>query len=597
MRLRDTDPILFRVLNNAFVSIADEMTALLHHVAFSLVVSEGRDASSSISLSNGDLVAHGSQDISAHLGTHSYSIKGMLAWFGSASPESFLSPGDIMIMNDAYIGGTHNQDVRVIMPIFFDNQVAAFITNSAHWPDIGGHVPGTFDPNARSSHGEGLIIPPCHLVKDGLTNDELIRLVLRNVRVSETAYGDLRAQIGAVRLAERRFQDLHALYGRDLLLAAMAETIEYSEALMKDTFANLPDGTWYTESLCDGDPAIPDSEPVPVRLKMTIRGDRAEYDFSESAPQAKGAINGPVACCVSAALAATKCVFAEVPMNEGISRAIEFVFAEKPSVVTAEYPAPISGMAATVYPHVANCVFKALIQICPDRAMAGPNGMSNMTWGGIDERPGFQDREYVCYLWLEGGWGGRPGRRDNHTSMTVFSTGTRNQPVELHERTAPVVFDCYRYEPDSAGPGFSRGGLGVTRRWYVSHGEATLSCLGDGGRFGPWGFGGGKSARPNRFVYAEGTDDERDIGMTVTGMEVKAERVLEYRQAGGGGFGDPLERDTSWVLEDVIDGYVTVDGAFTDYGVVISTESGEFAVDEQETRKRRRHLQGDSKQY
>ncbi len=205
--------------------------------------------------------------------------------------------------------------------------------------------------------------------------------------------------------------------------------------------------------------------------------------------------------------------------------------------------------------------------------MAGPTGLSNIVWGGTDERDDAQG-EYVCYLWLEGGWGGRPAMRDNSTAMTIFATGARNQPVELHERTAPFLFDCYRLEPDSGGPGASRGGLGVTRRWHLTHGEATLSCLGDGARVGPWGFGGGNDAPANRFVYAEGTEDEVDIGMVITGLEIKMNRVMEYRQSGGGGYGDPLTRDPAWVLEDVIEGYVTMDGARRDYGVVIDDDAG-----------------------
>jgi N-methylhydantoinase B len=243
-------------------------------------------------------------------------------------------------------------------------------------------------------------------------------------------------------------------------------------------------------------------------------------------------------------------------------------------------------MAASIFPHVANCVFKAFIEVIPERCMAGPTGLSNIVWGGSDERNGVEG-EYVCYLWLEGGWGGRPAMKDNSTAMTIFATGARNQPVELHERTAPFMFDCYRLEPDSGGPGRSRGALGVTRRWQITHGEATLSCLGDGGRAGPWGFAGGGDASPNRFVYAEGTDDEVDIGMVATGLEIRAGRMLEYRQSGGGGYGDPFTRDPAWVLADVIEGYVTVEGARRDYGVAIETGEAGYVLNESKTRRLR----------
>lgn len=567
MSLRRDDPILFQVLQNAFTSVAEEMTILIQNVAFSLVVSDGRDASSSICDASGDLVASGAHDIPAHIGTHPFSVKGAIAWSGREAADYF-KPNDIVVMNDAYVGGTHNNDVRLIMPVYVDGELIAFVANSAHWPDIGGSVPGTFDPNARSSQGEGLIIPPCHLARDGELDQELIRFILRNVRVADTAYGDLLAQVGAVKLGERRMRDLAAEYGADLIRSAMRETIEYSEALMRDQFAQLPDGSWDAESFVDGDPADADAGPVGVRMTLTVAGDRATYDLSGCDPQAKGAINGPVACTYSAAIATTKCIFPHVPMNQGVLNAIDFELPDGPSVVTAEYPAPISGMAATVFPHVANCVLKTFIQVIPERCMAGPTGLINICWGGQDTREGRND-EYVCYLWLEGGWGGRVAKRDNTTAMTVFATGARNQPIELHERSAPLLFDCYRLEPDTGGAGASRGSNGVTRRWTITHGSAVLSCLGDGAHEGPWGFDGGRSAPPNHFHYRAGASDRLDIGMVTTGLRIEAGHMLEYHQSGGGGVGDPFERDPDWVLEDVIEGYVTQEGARRDYGVVV----------------------------
>lgn len=585
MSLRSDDPILFQVLTSSFTSIVDEMGALIQRVAFSLVVSEGRDYCGTICTRDGALVTSGTTDLPAHLGTHPYTVRGMLEWAGS-EPEEYLRPGDIAIMNDAYIGGTHNHDVRVIMPVYFGSSIAAFVVNSSHWTDVGGHVPGTFDPSAKSSHGEGLIIPPCHLVKEGQINEELVGLILRNVRVSNETYGDMLAQIGAVRLAEQRLQELRQSYGEKVVLSAMTEVIAYSESLLRTEFERLPDGVWETEAFADSDPGIAGSPPVAMRMTLTIEGGRAIYDLSRSGPQAKGAINAPVSCTVSAALVATKCVFSHVPMNQGVFNAIEFRFPSEPSVVNAEYPAPISGMAAAVFPGIVNCVLNAYVHVVPERCMAGPTGLTNITWGGVDPRSD-RNQDYVCYLWLEGGWGGRPAAKDNHTAMTLFATSATNQPVELHERTAPLIFDCYRLEPDSGGAGASRGSNGVTRRWHVSHGDAVLSCLGSGQIYGPWGFDGGKDAPPNRFVYAPDTEDETNIGMFVTGFEVAEDRVLEYRQAGGGGWGEPLTRPVEWVLEDVIDGYVTMDGALRDYGVVIVADGDKLHVDERATAERR----------
>jgi N-methylhydantoinase B len=581
MTLRRDDPILFQVLKSAFTSIVDEMGALIQRVAISLVVSEGRDYCGTICTREGDLVTSGTTDLPAHLGTHPFTIRGMLEWV-KVEPEEYLRPGDIVIMNDAYIGGTHNHDVRLIMPVYFSDRIVAFVINSSHWTDIGGHVPGTFDPGARSSHGEGLIIPPCHLVREDKVNDELVDLILRNVRVPEATHGDMLAQIGAIRLGEKRLQELRAAHGDGVVLAAMQEVIDYSESLLRAEIARLEDGTWETEAFADSDPGIPGSPPVAMRMALTIDGNRAIYDFTRSDPQAKGAINAPVACTVSAALVATKAIFSHVPMNQGVFNAVEFRLPQQPSVVNAAYPAPISGMAAAVFPGIVNCVLKAFAHVVPHRCMAGPTGLTNITWGGYDSRPG-HERDYVCYLWLEGGWGGRLARKDNHTAMTLFATSATNQPVELHERTAPLVFDCYRLETDSGGAGASRGSNGVTRRWYVSHGDAVLSCLGSGQLHGPWGFAGGCDAPPNRFVYAPDTGEGTNIGMFVTGFQIDEGRILEYRQAGGGGWGDPFSRDPAWVLEDVVDGYVSPDGARKDYGVVVEVGPAGYRIDQEAT--------------
>ena len=456
MSLRVTDPILFQVLSSSFTSIVDEMGALMQRVAFSLVVSEGRDYCGTICTREGDLVTSGTTDLPAHLGTHPFTVRGMLDWVGK-EPEEFLVPGDVMIMNDAYIGGTHNHDVRVILPVFFDGRIVAFVVNSSHWTDVGGHVPGTFDPNARSSHGEGLIIPPCHIVSGGRLNDELVGLILRNVRVPEATHGDLLAQIGAVRLAERRLQELRDHYGENVVLGAMREVIEYSETLLRKEFARLEDGSWDAEAFVDGDPAVPGGPPVGLRMTLEIDGGTAVYDFRESDPQAKGAINAPISCTVSAALVATKAIFPHVPMNQGVFNAITFRFPDEPSVVNAAYPAPISGMAAAVFPGIVNCVLWTFAHLVPERCMAGPTGLTNITWGGFDERPG--QRPGICLLPLARGRLGRSSgpARQPHGHDAVRDE--RDQPA----RGAPRAKCAARVRVLPSRARFGRPG-GVSRQ-------------------------------------------------------------------------------------------------------------------------------------
>ncbi|MCY3924732.1 MAG: hydantoinase B/oxoprolinase family protein [bacterium] len=580
--LRQRDPILFQVLNSAFSSITDEMSALTMRAAFSLVVSEGGDYSGTISNRHGDLIASGVRDLAAHLGTHPFTIKGMLDWIGT-DPEEYFRPGDVVLINDPYIGGTHHNDMRAVMPFYFDGSLAGFVQNSMHWTDIGGHVPGTFDSNSRSSYGEGLAVPPIHVVREGVFQPEVSNLILRNVRMADTARGDLLTSIGAVRLGEQRLQALARRYGTEMILAAMDEFIEYSEDLLRAEFAKLPDGPVEVESLLDCDPASDSDEPLSAHMVLTVHGDRATMDFSGSSPPALGAVNSTRSVTLSAAVVTMKMIFPHIPMNQGVFRAIDFVLPPG-LLLSVEFPAPVSGCAAGVYPAVCDLVLKAFMHLAPERSMAGPTGLINTITAGYDPRPGYE-REFVMYLWLEGGWGGRAARKDNATAMTTFATTAMNQPVELQERLFPVLFDCYRMETDSAGAGWSRGGLGVTRRWCLTHGDGVLSDLGDGEKFGPWGFAGGADAWPNKFMYAPGTDDEVNVGMFCTNMPISRGEMLDCFQPGGGGYGHPFTRRIEHVLDDLRDGYISVEGAQRDYGVAATHDAGadDFIFDAEAT--------------
>ena len=586
--LRARDPVLFQVLNSAFMSTVDEMGALVQRAAFSLVVSEGRDYSGTISTRSGDLVASGVTDLAAHLGTIPFTVKGTLEWINTP-PEEYFRPGDIVLINDPYIGGTHHNDMRAIMPVYLGGgRLSAFIQTSAHWTDIGGHVPGTFDPNARSSFGEGLAVPPVHIVRDGVFQTEVADLIMRNIRLEEQARGDLLTMIGAVRLGERRLQELALRYGDETIVSAMDELIAYSEDLLREEFRKLPDGTLEVEALMDRDPGSDSDDPLAARMTLTIKGDHATMDFSRSSGPAKGAMNSSRAVTISSAVVHMKMIFPHIPMNQGVFRAIDFVLPEG-TLLSAIFPAPVSGCAAGVYPAVGDLILKAFIQIVPERCMAGPTGLLNIVMGGQDTRPGHHGEDWVMYLWLEGGWGGRPARKDNAVAMTTFATTSTNQPVELQERLYPVRFDCYRIEEDSAGAGWHRGGPGITRRWSFPYGDVLLSDLGDGERFGPWGYAGGKDARPNRFIHAPGTPEELNVGMFRTNLQVRSDRMLDCFSPGGGGYGDPLTRPVEWVVEDVADGYVTVEGAARDYGVAVveDDQSGAFEVDEVATARLR----------
>ncbi len=571
------DPITFEVLRNAFMSVVDEMGLMLERVGHSLVVSEGRDFSAAICDCDGRMVAEGKEDLPAHVGTLPHTVKAVISWLG----KERIHEGDIFVMNDAFLGGTHCQDVRTIMPVFRDRRLVAFVQNSAHWSDAGGPVPGSFHAEASSTYGEALYIPPIHLVREGQLDDEVMRFVLRNVRVPETTQGDILAQIASCRTGQARLQALIDKYGVELIEAEMDELIRYSEALLRDEFRRLPDGAVEFEDAIDFDPMGDRFTPVRIRLRITIDGDHATYDLSGSDAEAVGAINSTRSMAQSALVVATKAIFPHVPASEGIYDAIDVVNPEG-LVTNARFPRPISGAFATSYEVICACVFGCYLKLLPERSMACSGNMTNLVVGGYDAREGY-DRDFVMYLWKEGGYGARPGKKDNHTAISLYASGTRNEPVEVQERVYPILTHRYEFIADSPGAGRHRGGLGVTRDFELTHGDATLSVLGSRGVQPVWGWEGGRAALGSGLVYDRGGPDELEIGVMRSGVHVRQGRVIRFWEGGGGGWGDPRTRPAEWVLDDVIDGFVSIEAARELYGVavrVVDEDAARYEIDQ-----------------
>jgi N-methylhydantoinase B len=578
------DPITFEVLRNAFMSVVDEMGLMLERVGHSLVVSEGRDFSAAICDPDGRMIAEGKEDLPAHVGTLPHTVKAVISWLG----KERIHEGDIFIMNDAFLGGTHCQDVRTIMPVYRAGELVAFVQNSAHWSDAGGPVPGSFHAEAPSTYGEALYIPPIHLVREGELDDEVMRFILRNVRVPETTQGDVFAQIASCRTGDARLQTLIDKYGVDLVQLQMEELIRYSEALLREEFRRLPDGTVEFEDAIDFDPMGDRETPVKISVRITIDGDRATYDLSGSDGQAIGAINSTRSMAQSALVVATKAIFPHVPASEGIYNAIDVVNPEG-LVTNAQFPRPISGAFATSYEVITACVFGCYLQMLPERSMACSGNMTNMVVGGFDPRPGY-GRDFVMYLWKEGGYGARPGKKDNHTAISLYASGTRNEPVEVQERVYPILTHNYQFITDSAGAGYHRGGIGVARDFELTDGDATLSVLGSRGVEPVWGWDGGLPALGSGLVYDAGGPDEWEVGVMRSGVHARQERTIRFWEGGGGGWRDPRTRPPEWVLDDVIDGFVSIEKARELYGVevrIVDEDAALYEVDVEATARLR----------
>jgi N-methylhydantoinase B len=555
------DPVTFEVLQNAFTAIVDQMGVMLEKVSFSTVTTIGKDYACGLCTGNGEVFSRGVGGLPLFGGTIGHRVKAVV----NHIPPANIRDGDVLLHNDPFVGGTHAQDVSAVMPVFWEGRMIAFVHAASHWPDLGGPVPGSFNAEARSSYAEGLLIPPIHLVREGIWDQEVEALILRNVRLREIIRGDLRGLVEACRTGRTELVRLLELYGVESILAAQQGTMHFSEQLLKREFAALPDGTYTWTDYIDRDPCGDPDAPLAITLELTITGDRAVYDFSRSAPQAIGPVNCPASSLQSACLSTTKATFPHISLNDGFHRAIAFEVPEG-LVVSAAYPAPVSGHGSNAAEKIVSCVHGCYMQVVPERAMACPTNLVNIAISGYDPRPERQC-EYVFYLWLCGGWGGRPGARDNGTYLTPLAAGTNLQAVESLEREYPVRFESFELLRDSEGAGTHRSGFGVRLPFVVTDGIATLSTLGDRDVFRPWAVDGGdEPPYGNGLVYARGTAQEANVGVMRANFAVEPGVLLDYWQCGGGGWGDPRERPAAWVLEDVRNGLVSPERADAVYG-------------------------------
>ena len=582
-RLERIDPITFEVLRNAFESIVDEMGLMLERVAHSLVVSEGRDFSAAICDPDGRLVAEGKDDLPAHVGTLPHTVKAVIEWLG----KDRLAESDIILMNDPFLGGTHAQDVRAIKPVYSEGELVAFVQNSAHWSDAGGPVPGSFHGEATSTYGEALYIPPIHLVRAGELDDEVMRFILRNVRVPEITQGDFFAQIAACDAGERGVLALIEKYGIQVIEQEMDELITYSEALLREEFSLIPDGTYSFDDAIDFDPAGDRVTPIADQGRITIEGDRATYDLSRSDGQATGAVNATRSMAQSAVVVATKAVFPHVPANEGIYNAIESS-TRRAGSRTPSFPRRSAGRSRRRTRSPSSAYSGVTCRCGRNGRWRAPATSSISSWAATTRGPA-SGREFVMYMWKEGGRG-RPGKKDNHTAVSLYASGTRNEPVEVQERVYPILTHRYEFVTDSAGAGRHRGGIGVTRDFSLTHGEAVLSVLGSRAVQPIWGWAGGRPALGSGLIYDWQGEGEVEIGVMRSGVVLAKDRVIRYWEGGGGGWEDPRTRPVEWVLDDVADGFVSIEAARELYGVALTLVDEDavlYEVDEPETARLR----------
>lgn len=566
-RITTLDPVTFAVLGGSLRALVNEMNLTMFRSAHSPVITEGRDIGGAVFDANGRLVAQGDWDLAVFVGMLEFSVRHIRERYGDE-----LEPGDVFIMNDPFVGGTHFNDVGVVRPVFDGEDVAGFVGIVGHWPDVGGQEPGSFVANAREHFQEGLRIPPVRLITAGRPEVAVYELIRANMRLAEDRMADLRAQVGAIAVGAQRLDGLAEKYGWATVTEGMRATIAHSERLIRAEIACMPDGVYEGEDSIDMQ-SLDHPEPRTVRVRMVKDGEHLTFDFSASDGEARSASNSTLSATSSAVFVTVKSLFPAVPMNHGCFAPIEVV-APRGTIVNAQPPAAISSMAATVYEKVIGSCLQALAGAVPERAVGCPYNLINLTIGGHAD-----DEDYVAYLYSEGGFGGRATKDGPAGLVSLFGGGAKITPVEVMERRYPLRFDEWSLWPDSGGPGRFRGGIGSRKTFRLTDGTARLSCLGDRERFPPFGVFGGESGAAHGLIL---NDDDpqarRDLTLKAVGVELSPGDAITILAGGGGGYGSPLERDAQAVAADVRQGYITPEHAADRYGVVISDEQVDEAA-------------------
>ena len=553
------DPVTLAVIQNGLQQVCNEMDLAFVRAAFSPVISEGLDRSDGIyHRDTGDLIAQGELGLPVFVGTMQFSTQAVI----ERTRHEDLRVGDIFIVNDPYLGGTHLMDVKFVKPFFYRGKLFAWLANTGHWPDLGGMVPGGFSAHATEVEQEGLRLPPVKLYKQGVIDEEILSIILSNIRIADQRIGDIKAQAAALSVGDRRLTALLDRYGADTVDAAIAELRTRAAQQMRAKIRTIPDGVYDGESIVDSDGV--DDRPLHIRLSLRKEGDELFFDLSRSSAPCRGPMNSVIATTKSSIYLAVKHVFPEVPINAGMFEPLRIVDPEG-TFLYARYPRPVSGCAAEVSQRIAEAVFVALVKAVPERVTAIPAGTSgNFVQGGWDPERG---RNYVMYHITGGGYGGNVDHDGLSYGCSTIGI-SKSPPIEVLEQQFPVLFDEYALAEGSGGAGRHRGGFGLRYSLTLTGGEAKASFVMDHARFGPQGVLGGEDGRPGRVRVAfQGGGEHVPPHLSKDqGIPVAAGDTIAITTPGGGGYGDPHERDPARVQEDLREGYVTPEAAARDYG-------------------------------
>jgi N-methylhydantoinase B len=563
------DPATFDVIKNALSMLCDEMATTLTRAAYSPLVRQTLDCASGILAANCDAIAQG-RTTPLHMMSLMTAARAVLRSYDT------VAENDVYLVNDPFDGGSHLPDLFLIKPVFHEGQPLFFVGSEAHHADMGGRVAGSSAADSREIFEEGLRLPAARLVREGVRDQFVLDVIARNVRLPHQVIGDLEAQLAALEVGEAGLHRLIARYGRETLLEYVDALLDYAEHRAREEIESWPDGTYAFEDWIDDDGA--GSGPIRIAVTARVERDELKIDFAGTAPQVPAALNLPESVTVSSAMVAVRAAMAgDIPHNAGYMRPIS-VSVPEGSILNPMFPAAVAARVLASYRTV-DAVIGCLAQFVPHRAMAASDGGNTLaTFAGAGRTEG-------RFVWSDihvGSWGAREDR-DGIDGICNISIAIANTPAEVIEREMPMRICRYEFVSDTGGAGRFRGGLAVAREYEVE-GETMLQIRSDRNTVAPFGLAGGQPGAFGQNVVSRGT--ERRLIPSKTTFNLQPGEVYRSQQAGGGGWGDPFDRDPERVWEDVLDEKITRAFAEREHGVVI----GEDGLDLPATKRLRAEL-------
>ena len=547
------DPVTLAILKGRLEQIADEMDATLFRSAFNPIIAEAHDASHGIyDAITGETLVQGKSGLPIFVGVMAFAVKAMIE---KVARDGNLSDGDVFIFNDPYEGGTHLSDFRLVKPIYRNGTVFCYLASVGHWHDVGGNVPGNYNPEATESFQEGMLIPPVKLFSAGVLNTDIVDILSSNSRLPNSLYGDLNGQINALDLGHQRLNDLLDQYGETDIQTALGLLKSRANRMMRDHLQALPNGTISVEDFLDND-GVHDVA-LKLAVDLSIDGERLTVDFSRSSQACAGPVNISRSTTIAATYVALKHIFTDVPANAGVLQPVEFIIPED-SFLSVKAPKPVGGYTETIL-RLIDVLFCAFEHIAPERVNGCAYGTINALSMAGHRSNGAR---WVMFSFFGGGHGGHPeGGGLNHGNAPI-STATI-PPLEILEAAYPVAFTQWALRPDSGGVGKHRGGLGAIYEIELLEESATVFLFGERGKFPPPGVVGGGAGAMNKFAY-QSADEETafpdktpPLASKITGVKLRRGQRIRLETPGGGGYGNAQERPEELIRNDLAQGYVS----------------------------------------